>query len=121
MLLAVALLLGLCLAASLVGLNSLRQQDHRRLQTVRTYAVLLELGQAGQAVRSEQVGTRGYMLNQDAGELARLAAGRKDLLNHLAELQKLLQDNPLQQSRLDRIQTLVARRAREVDSLLIEP
>ncbi|MDE2156214.1 MAG: response regulator [Xanthomonadaceae bacterium] len=120
-LLAVALLLGLCLAASLIGLNSLRRQDRRRLQTVRAYTVLLELGQAGQAMRNEQIGTRGYMLNRDAAELAHIEAGRQELLKHLAGLRKSLQDDPLQQSRLDRIQTLVSRWTREVDSLVIEP
>ncbi|MHB1271776.1 MAG: response regulator [Rhodanobacter sp.] len=121
MLLAIGLLLGLYLTASVITLNSLQQQNHRHQHADQAHAALLQLGEIERATQIGQISARGYMLSLDAGALASLQASRQALLQHLSKLRKLLQDNPLQQSRLDRIQTLTAQWASEVDSLVIAP
>ncbi|HUW75339.1 MAG TPA: response regulator [Gallionella sp.] len=120
-LLAVALLLGVCLTASGITLNSLQQQNQSRQHADQTHAALLQLGEIERATQTGQISTRGYMLSLDADELHSLRTSQQALLQHLAELRQLVPDSPLQQTRMDRIQTLAAQWTREVDTRVIAP
>ncbi|MEP7185495.1 MAG: response regulator [Rhodanobacter sp.] len=121
MLLAIGLLLGLFLISSVVMLDSLRRQDDSRHWADHTYNVLLGLDKLERAAQTGQVSVRDYMLSQDSQELIVYRRGRQALLQGLAEVRQLTSDNPLQQSRLDRLDTMVDRWNREVASMVFEP
>jgi CheY-like chemotaxis protein len=120
-LLAIGLLLGLFLISSLVMLDSLRKQDDSRHWADHTYNVLLGLDKLERAAQTGQVSMRDYMLSQDPQELVVYRRGRQALLQGLAGIRQLTADNPLQQSRLDRIDGMVERWNQEVTGMVVEP
>lgn len=121
MLFAISLLLGLFLISSLVMLNSLRQQNDSRRWSDHSYNVLLKLDKLERDAQIGQVSMRDYMLRQDPKELLAYGRGRQALLQGLAGVRQLTADNPLQQSRLDRIDSMVERWNREVSGMVVEP
>jgi CheY-like chemotaxis protein/signal transduction histidine kinase/CHASE3 domain sensor protein len=120
-LLAIGLLVGLFLLASVVTLSALKKQDQNRHWATHTYNVLLELDQVRLAMQTSQVGVRGYMLNQRAEELTNFHTGLGDSTAHLNAVRGLTVDNPIQQTRIDQIQGLIAQWQREVTTYAVDP
>jgi CheY-like chemotaxis protein/CHASE3 domain sensor protein len=121
MTLAIGLLLGLFLVTSAVTLNSLRQQEDNRHWATHTYQVLLELNHVHSALQASQIGARGYMLTQRADQLAMFNNGIRGLHERLDSLREMTADNPLQQSRIDSLEKMVAQWHRELKSSAIDP
>ena len=120
-LLAIGLMVGLFLLASVVTLTTLHKQDQSRGWYTHTYNVLLQLDQVRMAMQTSQVGVRGYMLNQRDDELHNYRSGLSDAAVQLASLRKLTADNPVQQTRIDRIETLLGQWQREVTLYAVDP
>ena len=121
MMLVIGPLLLVFLLANLATLYSLQQQTEHRQWSEHTYQVLLDLGSVKQAMLDTQIGARGYMLQQSAGELAGFEQGGRELAAGLGQLRTLTADNPLQQTRLDAIQSMVTRWQREIVTYVITP
>lgn len=107
--LAIGALLALFVATSLVNLGSIGSNDESRSLSSHTYVVLLTLADVSDAARARQAAVRGYLLSRDEGEYADFEAADAALSSHLATLRQLTSDNPLQQSRLDRLEDLFGR------------
>ncbi|HEX7815631.1 response regulator [Dyella sp.] len=120
-LLAIGLLLGLFLLASLFTLSALQKQNDNRRWATHTYSVLLELADVRVAMQTAQLGARGYILNQREDELANFRSGLTETATHLEAVRKLTSDNSLQQARLDRMQDLVTKWRDEVTTIAIDP
>uniref|UniRef100_UPI00066FB3CD histidine kinase dimerization/phospho-acceptor domain-containing protein n=1 Tax=Frateuria defendens TaxID=2219559 RepID=UPI00066FB3CD len=124
-LLAIGLLLGLFLFGSLVMQYSLGQQESTRHWANHTYSVLLELNRLQRNAQTAQVAARGYALRVNADvstdSIAALHQADHEFDNSFAKLRHLVADSPLEQSRLDRIQTLASQWQRQLQSMLIEP
>ncbi|SEJ06912.1 response regulator [Frateuria terrea] len=120
-LLAICPLLGLFLLTSVATLATLRQQERTRHWAQHTYDVLLALDQAQLASQKGLIAARGYILSPDAAELAAWQQARPQLDGGIARLRVLMADNPLQLSRLDRLQAQVAQWSDEADRLVIRP
>ncbi|HEX5306591.1 MAG TPA: response regulator [Dyella sp.] len=121
MMLAIALMLALFMIANVAGLYSLRRQEATRQWAAHTYAVLLKLGEARQALLQSQIGARGYLINGDASELQTHLEGDRNIGRSLAELRQLTADNPLQQSRLDQLQSGMDAWRSQADTWVLQP
>ncbi|HEV2538463.1 MAG TPA: response regulator [Frateuria sp.] len=121
MMLVIGPLLLVFLLANLATLYSLDQQTEHRHWSEHTYDVLLDIGSVRQSLLAAQVGARGYMLLQSTSELADFEQGGRDLADGLRRLRALTADNPVQQTRLDAIQTLATRWQREIVAYVITP
>jgi CheY-like chemotaxis protein/CHASE3 domain sensor protein len=121
MLLVIGPLLAVFLLANLATLYSLQQQTSTRHWTEHTYQVLLQIDATRQAVLATQVGARGYALNQSNAELADFQEGGRALATGMQRLRALTTDNPLQEGRLDRIETLATRWQREIVAYVVTP
>jgi CheY-like chemotaxis protein/CHASE3 domain sensor protein len=119
--LAIALLLGVSLAANLLTLDSLRQQDAARHWYVHTYAVLQEIDEINHATKTAQVNVRGYLLDQHAGERDAYLASVQAFGGQIRRLRTLTADNPLQMVRIDRLENLVTQWQQEVDTGVLVP
>ncbi|MGN2246978.1 response regulator [Frateuria sp. GZRR35] len=121
MLLVIGPLLVVFLLANLATLYSLQEQTRNRHWTEHTSRVLLQIGAAKQAILTAQLGARGYMLRQSNEELASFEQGGRSLAAGLRALRTLTADNPVQQARLDRAETLATRWRREIVSYVVTP
>ncbi len=121
MLLAISLMLALFVIANLAGLYSLRQQEATRAWARHTYAVLLQLSQTQQDLQQSQIGARGYLINGAAGELQSHLDANLDARKGVAALRKLTADNPLQQGRLDQLQTLADGWQTQINTWVLHP
>lgn len=119
--LAIGLLLGLFLLDSLINVASQNKQAETRHWEDHTYQVLLQTESMQRTALSSQIGLRGFMLIHDPKELARARSSNTSFMAQLAELRQLTVDNPLQQARTDRIQTLATQWNREMQALVVEP
>ena len=115
-LLAVGLLLSLFVISTVVTISAVRQHDANRQWAVHTYAVLLQIEDVKRVALTSQAGARGYLLNQSPEELEKLHAGLADLASGVETLRKVEADNPLQQTRIDRLAALAEQWASEIDS-----
>ena len=118
--LTIGLFLALFLLTSLVTLHSLQRQESNRFWAMHTYQVLLELDHTQRALQNSQIGARGYMLTQHADQRALYESGENDLHQHILRLRELTADNALQQSRIDKLETLAAQWRREVTTNAID-
>ncbi|QWT20450.1 response regulator [Bacillus sp. NP157] len=107
--LAIGALLFLFVAACVANLVSLGRETETRAWSEHTYVVLLTLGEVGADAQQRQVAARGFMLNQSDNEYADFESADRALVNSLASLRRLTADNPLQQSRIDRLQDMLDR------------
>jgi CheY-like chemotaxis protein/signal transduction histidine kinase/CHASE3 domain sensor protein len=121
MILVIAPLLVVFLLANLATLYSLQQQTSTRQWTEHTYQVLLQIDATKQAMLTTQIGARGYGLNGSNAELADFQEGARALAAGIRRLRTLTADNPLQLSRLDRIETLASRWQREIVAYVVTP
>ncbi|MFK2932639.1 response regulator [Dyella agri] len=119
--LAIALLLGVALAANLITLDSLRQQDVARHWYVHTYAVLQQIDEIHDTTAAAQLGVRGYLLNRRTEERDAYLTGMQALGGQLRQLRELTADNPLQQTRIDRLEAAIAQWHQEADDRVAVP
>jgi len=119
--LAIGLLLGLFLLTSMITLHSLRQQENTRQWATHTYQALLALDHVQRAAQTSQIGARGYMLARSKAQRELFENATVDLRKRLAELRRLMADNPLQLPRIDRLELMAAQWQREFTSQAIDP
>ena len=105
-LLAVVPLLGLFLLTSVVTLGALQRQEVTRSWAKHTYEVLLAIADTQQASQAMAIGARGYALSATPADMTTFKTGRSQFGENLARLRGLVADNPLQQGRVDQLQTL---------------
>jgi CHASE3 domain sensor protein/putative methionine-R-sulfoxide reductase with GAF domain len=118
---AIGALLALFVAACVANLVSLWRENDTRAWSSHTYVVLITLDDVNADAQSRQVAARGYLLNQSDSEYADFEAGDRDLAKSMASLRQLTADNPLQQSRIDRLQDMLDRWKTEVTRNGLEP
>jgi CheY-like chemotaxis protein/CHASE3 domain sensor protein len=119
--LAIGLLLGLFLLDSLANVISEQHQSQSRGWADHTYQVLIQIEEMQRTAAASQIGLRGFMLIHDPKELARAQSNNVRFMAQLAELRQLTADNALQQSRIDRIQTLAQQWNHEMQAMVIDP
>lgn len=118
---AIGALLALFVAASVASLVSLGRENDTRAWSSHTYVVLLTLADVNNDAQSRQVAARGFLLNQSDAEYADFEAADRDLVKSVALLRQLTADNPLQQSRIDRLQDMFDRWKAEVTKYALDP
>ena len=104
--LAIGCLLALFVVCSVVTLEALARQEASTRWTRHTLEVQGDLDDVAQELLHSRASFRGYLLSQSPDELAILDKASKDLAASVATLRKLTTDNPIQQGRLDRLETL---------------
>src|SRR6187402_3619684 len=100
---AIGALLALFVAACIANLGSLWRENDTRDWSKHTYVVLLTLADVNNDAQMRQVASRGFLLTQSDAEYADFETADRDLVRSLASLRQLTADNPLQQSRIDRL------------------
>jgi signal transduction histidine kinase len=95
--------------AALAYSNVTRLVDNTT-RLARTYAVLHTLDQTASALSDAETGSRGYVITGDARYLTPYQKSRAEVASLIDELQRLTADNPRQQHRLLRLETLVVRK-----------
>ncbi|MGE7138076.1 response regulator [Luteibacter sp. NPDC031894] len=119
--LAIGALLALFVATNLGNLLSIGREEDSRAWASHTYQVLLTLADVREAAQSRQAAVRGYLLSRAQDEQAAFRAADTELSRTLADLRGLVGDNPLQESRLDRLQDLLDRWKAEAMTMGMEP
>lgn len=120
-LLAVGSLIALFTISGLATLVALQRQADTRHWTTHTYQVLLKLNQTARTLQESQIGERGYLLNQQSGELQDFERNDRALGDELAQLRALTIDNPLQQVRIDKLQSMAGQWQAEAHHDGIDP
>ncbi len=120
-LLAVGSLIALFTISGLATLVALQRQADTRHWTTHTYQVLLKLDQVTRTLQESQGNARGYLLNQEPGELEDFERNNRELGDELAQLRALTIDNPLQQTRIDKLQAMAAQWQSEARRNGIDP
>ncbi|KLD76073.1 histidine kinase [Xanthomonas hyacinthi DSM 19077] len=118
---AIGALLALFVAACIANLGSLWRENDTRDWSKHTYVVLLTLADVNNDAQMRQVASRGFLLTQSDTEYADFETADRDLVRSLASLRQLTADNPLQQSRIDRLQDMLDRWKAEVTKYALEP
>jgi CheY-like chemotaxis protein/CHASE3 domain sensor protein len=118
---AIGALLALFVAAGIANLVSLHRENDTRAWSTHTYVVLLTLAELDSDAQGRQVSARGYLLNQGDTEWADFEQADRELARDIAQVRQLTVDNPLQQSRLDRVQEMLDRWKTEVTRNGLEP
>jgi CheY-like chemotaxis protein len=118
---AIGALLALFVAACVANLASLWRENDTRDWSTHTYVVLITLADVNDDAQSRQVASRGYLLNQSDAEYTDFETADRDLVKSIATLRQLTIDNPLQQSRIDRLQDMLDRWKAEVTKYALEP
>jgi CheY-like chemotaxis protein len=119
--LAIGALLVLFVATNLGNLTSIGREQESRDWASHTYEVLLILADAGNAAQARQAAVRGYLLTRSNDENADFDAADSDLSRHLSNLRGLMADNPLQESRLDRLEEMLRRWKTEAVTMGLGP
>src|SRR5579859_398924 len=97
----------LLVAAALSYLALVRQLEDRAWIT-HSQTVLEMLGELRSNITDTETGERGYLLTGEDAYLAPYDRGLRELRRNLDALRQLTLDNPVQQSALDRLDSLVA-------------
>jgi CheY-like chemotaxis protein/CHASE3 domain sensor protein len=118
---AIGALLALFVAASAASLVSLGRENDTRAWSSHTYLVLLTLADLNNDAQLRQVAARGFLLNQSDTEYADFEAADRGLVKSVASLRQLTADNPLQESRIDRLQDMLDRWKAEVTRYALDP
>jgi len=95
------------LATLFVFLQFQRQASTAQNWVEHTYQVRSQLRQISLLMVSEEAAARGYLLSGDDNLLARYRAVRDEVPRHMAEMRKLLDDNPQQVQRLNAVQAQI--------------
>jgi len=120
-LIAIGALLALFVAACVANLASLWRENDTRAWTTHTYVVLITLADVNDDAQARQVAARGFLLNQSDSEYADFETADRGLARSLASLRQMTADNPLQQSRIDRLQDMLDRWKDEVVKYALAP
>jgi len=118
---AIGALLALFVAAGIANLASLARENETRDWSSHTYVVLLTLADLNNDAQSRQVAARGYLLTRSDTEFADFGASDRNLARNVARVRELTADNPLQQSRVDRLQDMLDRWNVEITKNGLEP
>ncbi|NID16978.1 response regulator [Luteibacter yeojuensis] len=121
MLLAIGALLLMFVVTNLGNLVSIGREKDSRAWASHTYKVLLTLAELGDAAQARQAAARGYLLGRSDSERADFDTADGELSRHVAHLRELVADNPLQESRVDRLHDMLARWKSEVATQGLEP
>ncbi|HKT27101.1 response regulator [Dyella sp.] len=119
--LAIGLLLVVFITDNVTDIAAEHRQSETRQWVEHTYQVIQQIGQLQRTALSGQVALRGLLLIQDPKELQHVKDDDAKFLLQLGELQKQTQDNPLQQSRIDRIKQLAQQWDRDLQDLVFTP
>ncbi|MEO6925743.1 MAG: ATP-binding protein, partial [Rhodanobacter sp.] len=121
MMMAIGLLLGLFLIANIITMNSLRSQESSRRWATHTYQVIMQIDQTQHEAQAGQIAARGFLLSVSAEELEQFKKSTHNLTASMADLRKLVVDNPLQQARLDEAESIITGWEKELYANAIEP
>ncbi len=113
-LLAIGTLLLLFVISGVVTLQSVNRQSNSRHWVRHTYEVQLKLDDLIQSLLQSQVAARTYVLTRDQAQLDAFGKYNRAVNGNIGDLRQLTTDNALQQTRIDRLQTLVARWQQEI-------
>ncbi|WP_109124186.1 response regulator [Dyella sp. C11] len=120
-LVAIGTLVLLFLICSVVTLQSLSRQEVSAHWSRHTYEVRAKIDDVIEHLQASQMALRGYLLNPDGGELTGHQRSNADILRDLADLRTLTSDNPLQQVRIDRVESMVTQWQQDALHNGIEP
>ncbi|WP_426270915.1 response regulator [Dyella kyungheensis] len=120
-LVAIGTLVLLFVICSAVSLQSLSRQDLSARWSRHTYAVRARIDDVFEHLQASQLSLRGYLLNPAGQELAAHHQANAALANDLAALRDLTSDNPLQQTRVDRIESMASQWQKDAMQNGIEP
>ena len=121
MLFVLVTLLGSFLLTSTLLLHSLQRQERDQHQAAATYQVLQQISESKNALWESVTDARTYALSMRADELARFETSKSNLLQHLASLRDVTSKDPLQQSRMDRVDRLARHWITDVTDQVIAP
>ena len=119
-LIAIGTLVLMFVICGVVTLQSVSRQTISWQWSRHTYEVRSQLDEIIEHLQGTQVGVRGYLLNQRPEEQAAFERGKAGLVDDLAALRRLTADNPLQQARIDRLETQLAQWQKEASQYGIE-
>lgn len=102
------------------GVGVICYQSFQKLYTdkqwlIHTYQVLAALDQIDDKLLTTETGRRGYILTGKAVYLENYAVDKQKAFQLIKILQQLTKDNPSQQSRLDTLEPLIAKRFASLD------
>jgi len=103
-----AVVILLSIAACIVNLRGLSQQDAAVDMTEHTYMVLETLDRITASMVNQETGLRGYLIAGDEAFLGPQKEGQASYRQDLSDVKALTADNPLQQSRLVALDGFVA-------------
>ena len=105
------LLFVLCASVTLISLG---RQDTSAQWTKHTYQVRAKIDDVFEHLQTGQVAVRGYLLDpRRDNELNDYLKANTNLAKDLADLRKLTEDNPLQQTRIDQVEAMVSQWQKE--------
>ena len=104
--LAIGSLVLLFVICGVVTLTTLSRQEESTRWTRHTLAVLSSLDDVAQELLHGRASLRGYLLAPSPQELANFERANSALAKNIEILWKLTEDNPVQQTRLDRLRTM---------------
>jgi CheY-like chemotaxis protein len=119
-LIAIGAMLLLFVIAGLVTLQSVSSQVSSGYWTRHTYEVKLKLADTVRALQASQIGARGYLLTLQPEELAAFQQANHDLTENIRQLRQLTSDNPLQQARIDQLESMSIKWQQEMVSKAID-
>jgi CheY-like chemotaxis protein/CHASE3 domain sensor protein/putative methionine-R-sulfoxide reductase with GAF domain len=120
-LVAIGTLVLLFVICSVVSLQSLSRQDVSTHWSRHTYDVRAKIDDVTEQLQASQMALRGFLLNPQGSELAAHQQADAALARDLSELRTLTSDNPLQQGRIDRIESMADQWQKDALANGIEP
>jgi len=120
-LVAIGTLVLLFVICGVVSLQSLARQDTSAQWSRHTYDVRARLDDVIEHLQASQMALRGYLLNPEGPELAAHQQANAALAADLEKLRSLTNDNPLQQTRIDRIESMAGQWQKDALQNGIEP
>ncbi|KLD62561.1 response regulator [Dyella japonica] len=120
-LVAIGTLVLLFVICSVVSLQSLSRQDISTHWSRHTYDVRAKIDDVTEHLQASQMALRGFLLNPQGAELTAHQQADAALARDLSELRTLTTDNPLQQGRIDRIESMADQWQKDALQHGIEP
>lgn len=120
-LVAIGTLVLLFVICSVVSLQSLSRQDLSAHWSRHTYSVRARIDDVFEHLQASQMALRGYLLNPASQELAAHHQANTAVASDLAALRSLTSDNPLQQTRVDSIESMASQWQKDAQEHGIEP
>ncbi|AYA37267.1 GHKL domain-containing protein [Hymenobacter oligotrophus] len=108
---------GVLLLTAVASFISTRQLSNRTRWVEHSYQVMQQLKDMELRIKDARSGVRGYLLTADTVYLGLYNKAKGQVSVHLTEVDRLMQDNPQQQLRLDTLQTLVSLQMRLLSDL----